>query len=413
MPDAETRGPLLALERAMHGGLAPGELGVVGAPAGVGKTAFLVQLGIDGLLRGQRVLHVAFDTTVDRVHGWYDEMFPIALRQSPAEDAAAARFRAERGRMIQVYPARGWTVDRLARAMDMLGESMGFQPDLLIADGLDLLPQSREALVALRAFGLDRGLRTWCATCPSQDPTDADVVVELRPQAGRLDLEIIALRGAPATMGSILRLEPETFALSEVPVSTIEFDAPIRDRGEYTLYSGAAAGSEAAFGEIAERYGIREVNFTFAGHSPARERGLVELGETELRRGDVSLAYVSRRMNRSYTSSPSFRRVLQSIWHMVDNAEQVLVIGAIQEDRTVRGGTGWGAELARLSNKPLWVYDQEKRSWFRWSGSEQRWVKASVPKITHSSFSGTGTRFLTEDGHAAIEAVFEATFSPS
>ena len=33
------------------------------------------------------------------------------------------------------------------------------------------------------------------------------------------------------------------------------------------LFSGAAQGAEAAFGETAERYGIDEVNFTFEGHS--------------------------------------------------------------------------------------------------------------------------------------------------
>ena len=35
---------------------------------------------------------------------------------------------------------------------------------------------------------------------------------------------------------------------------------------ECVLYSGAAGGAEAAFGEAAERRGIEEVNFTFEGH---------------------------------------------------------------------------------------------------------------------------------------------------
>jgi hypothetical protein len=36
------------------------------------------------------------------------------------------------------------------------------------------------------------------------------------------------------------------------------------------LFSGAASGAEAAFGEAAERHGIEEVNFTFEGHNDAR-----------------------------------------------------------------------------------------------------------------------------------------------
>ena len=44
--------------------------------------------------------------------------------------------------------------------------------------------------------------------------------------------------------------------------------------GECILFSGAAQGAEAAFGESAERHGIEEVNFTFEGHGDARTRGL-------------------------------------------------------------------------------------------------------------------------------------------
>ena len=29
-------------------------------------------------------------------------------------------------------------------------------------------------------------------------------------------------------------------------------------------------------------------------------------------------------------------------------------------DDTVKGGTGWGAEFAKLCNKPLFVFDQDK-----------------------------------------------------
>ena len=51
--------PIRILERCCRGGLAPGELGVVMARAGVGKTAFLVQVGLDAAMRKQPVLHVA------------------------------------------------------------------------------------------------------------------------------------------------------------------------------------------------------------------------------------------------------------------------------------------------------------------------------------------------------------------
>ena len=134
------------------------------------------------------------------------------------------------------------------------------------------------------------------------------------------------------------------------------------------------------------------------------------LSERQLRQGDVSLSYVSRRMSRHFTSSHRFRRVLQTIWHQVSSSDQVLVVGVLQDDGTVRGGTGWGAELARIWNKSVAVYDQEKKSWFQWEVDTQQWVATGTPSLKAAHFCGTGTRKLSDDGRRAIEAVFEVSF---
>ena len=130
------------------------------------------------------------------------------------------------------------------------------------------------------------------------------------------------------------------------------------NREDFILFSGGAPGAEAEFGECAERHRIEEVNFTFDGHAIARRRGMRVLNHEELQAGDVSLAYVSRLMHRPYTDSPTIRKVLQTLWYQVNNGQEIYVVGVIQDDGTVRGGTGWGAEFAKLCNKPLFVFDQ-------------------------------------------------------
>ena len=144
------------------------------------------------------------------------------------------------------------------------------------------------------------------------------------------------------------------------------------------LFSGGAPGAEAEFGAVAERYGVEEVNFTFQGHKIARQRGIRVLNHEELQNGDVSLEYVSRLMHRRYTDSPTIRKVLQTLWYQVNNGQEIYVIGAILEDGTVRGGTGWGAEFAKLCNKPLFVFDQEQNAWFKWR--EDAWSTARTPR---------------------------------
>src|SRR6266581_3321030 len=174
--------------------------------------------------------------------------------------------------------------------------------------------------------------------------------------------------------------------------------------GDAILFSGGAPGAEAEFGACAERHGIEEVNFTFEEHKIDRRRGVRVLNHEELQAGDVSLAYVSQLMHRRYTDSPALRKVLQTLWYQVNSGQEIYVVGVILDDGTVRGGTGWGAEFAKLCNKPLCVFDQEKKGWFCWSGED--WEKRSstnVPLITHPHFTGTGTRTLQANGKRAIE----------
>jgi hypothetical protein len=174
------------------------------------------------------------------------------------------------------------------------------------------------------------------------------------------------------------------------------------------LFSGGAPGAESSFGESAERYGIEEVNFTFEGHQIERRRGVRALNHEELLAGDVSLAYVSRLMNRRFSDAPTLRKVLQTLWYQVNNGQEIFVIGTILEDQTVRGGTGWGAEFAKLCNKPLCVFDQDRDSWFRWTGSSWAPATGAVrPVVGHPHFTGTGTRNLRDNGRRAIAELFE------
>ncbi|MEO8258129.1 MAG: hypothetical protein ABI868_12355 [Acidobacteriota bacterium] len=177
------------------------------------------------------------------------------------------------------------------------------------------------------------------------------------------------------------------------------------------LFSGGAPGAEAEFGACAERHGIEEVNFTFDGHKIQRHRGVRVLNHEELQAGDVSLEYVSRLMHRRYTDSPTIRKVLQTLWYQVNHGQEIYVVGTILEDGTVRGGTGWGAEFAKLCNKPLHVFDQDRDGWFHWSGTE--WTElgqSALPTITHPHFTGTGTRTIRDSGRRAIEALVTRSF---
>lgn len=180
------------------------------------------------------------------------------------------------------------------------------------------------------------------------------------------------------------------------------------DKSQAILFSGGADGAEMTFGEFAEKKGIEEVNFSFAGHDTKRLRGLRVLNREELENGDVSITYVSKLLNRTFPRTEVFRNILRSIWYQINEGLEIFVIGTIQDDLTVKGGTGWGAEFAKICNKPLYVFDQMQNAWFKWN--KTAWEKIDNPVITKKHFTGTGTRKLEENGRKAIEELFERSF---
>ena len=174
-----------------------------------------------------------------------------------------------------------------------------------------------------------------------------------------------------------------------------------------TLYSGGLKGAETVFGETAEKYSVNEVVYTFEGHKLSREKNVRVLSKEELERGDISMELASKMLNRTYYETEKIRKVLQTIFHMVNSGYQVFVIGSIQEDGSVKGGTGWAVQLAKMFNRPLHVFDQPSGQWFTW---KEGWQEDS-PRIQYDSFVGSGTRYLNDAGRAAIEKLFEESFS--
>lgn len=175
-----------------------------------------------------------------------------------------------------------------------------------------------------------------------------------------------------------------------------------------TLISGGHKGAEAEFGRAAKRHGVEQTTLSFEGHDMEWPVGVRVLTPDELAKGDVSMEIVCRRMGRTYHHPGKVRSVVQSIFHMVNDAYQVFAIGWIQPDDTVKGGTGWAVELAKLFNRELYVFDQARHDWFAWRGN--RWEPAQ-PTIGDKPFCGTGTRNLTDEGRAAVAALFDRSFA--
>lgn len=174
-----------------------------------------------------------------------------------------------------------------------------------------------------------------------------------------------------------------------------------------TMYSGGHKGTEEYFGIAAEKWGIKEVTFNFTGHEISREKGLRILTDEELLRGGVSQDIINKRMERSFAQTPTMQKIFQTVFHIINSGYQVFAVGWLLSNGTVKGGTGWGVELGRLFNRPVHLFEQERKEWVSWVHNE--WV-TDEPVISHKTISVTGTRNLTDESMQAIDELFERSF---
>jgi hypothetical protein len=409
------RSPMRALAAEIRGGLDAGQVGGVFARAGVGKSAFLVQIAMTHALRGNPVLHVSLTDGQARVRSFYDELLAEVSRAVSPRDRSAAQVELERNRVIHASLGRPFGPGDLEGLVSTLAEVMHFRPITVVVDGTDIADLDVDGW---RSTAEKLSLRIWMSVRIHRDG-DIDVdelgsrfdsAVSLEPAAAMVQLRILRIAGKATTNTGVLDLDPVTMMVRPEDVTDPITMPPSPHPSSCTLFSGGATGAEAVFGEVAARYGLKEVNFSFEGHSQARTEGRKILDSRELAAGDVSLVYVAHRLHRHWDKTETLRKVLQTQWHVVSHATQIFVVGAIQPDGTVHGGTGWSVELAKRWNKRVWVFDQNHAGWFTWNGNS--WTRGE-PVIQVPDFAGSGTRFLNDAGRSAIASLFERSFGPA
>jgi hypothetical protein len=164
------RSPLRLLEKGLHGGLGIGNVGVLIAGHGVGKTPFLVGVALDELLRQGTVLHVALDQTVSHVRAHYDTVYEELASSTHLDDAATTHTEVERHRSIRAYAPSGFSAAKLRDAVKVESEA-GSKPSLIVIEGLEEI--SREDLLDIRALAEELAAEVWVSVATNGEKVDA------------------------------------------------------------------------------------------------------------------------------------------------------------------------------------------------------------------------------------------------
>ena len=384
MSDFQTFNPVSNLYPDFCGDI--GSLGFVVSKPGLGKSTLVTLIGLHSLLRGDTVLHVSLKAPQQHVRKRYDHVLESLLVTANTRESVDIRKSIEQNRLVHSLLNQKCDANDIGTKVELFNNLLDFRPNILIVDGLEVDWDSN-TIEAWTDIARRHECMVWITTTSHPDCTHQVEILESNNGISIVNKE------------TQLTVHPQTM----LPITTKGIISP----KDITLFSGGTMGTESFFGEIAESVGIREVNFTFEGHEQKRTVGRTLLNERELTVGATSLSYVSNVLNRNWKRTENLQKVVQVLWHIVSHADQVFVVGTIQPDGTVHGGTGWSVELAKRWYKPTWVFDQSQGDWFTWNG--QNW-EPSIPTITSRNIAGSGTRFLNNQGKIAIRELFQRSF---
>ena len=190
--DLTLRNPLRLLGEENQDILSKGGFGAVLARAGVGKTAIMVQLSLETLLRGKNVLHVSLSDPVNKVNLWYKEVFHNLADQYNPQQVNQLWESILHHRFIMTFKVEGFNVPTLEERLADLAEQNIFSPDMIVIDGFPFDDDVEASLKQFKAFAEARGLRIWFSirTHRDQEPQSDVFPPQLAPIADMFEVRI-------------------------------------------------------------------------------------------------------------------------------------------------------------------------------------------------------------------------------
>lgn len=207
-------------------------MGLVMARAGLGKTAILVQIALDSLLRGEQVLHVSVGQSLDKTRLWYEDMFRDISKACNLPNSQEVHDSIMRNRMIMTFKESRLNRPKLEERLNDLVHQNVLRPKCVVVDGYDFNNVDRQVLAGLRELVEAMGIEMWFSAVSHRDDGrssesgvpapchevgdlfDTIILLEPAPQKECIDLNIVK-ESTGSTSGVVLKLDPITLMVKE------------------------------------------------------------------------------------------------------------------------------------------------------------------------------------------------------
>jgi len=199
-------------------------------------------------------------------------------------------------------------------------------------------------------------------------------------------------------------------------------NTPIR-LNKLVCHSGGADGADTYWETIGDNYGVKTKAYSYKTKYHTTENK-VEISDSDYEEGVKEITKANRTLNRY--GIHKFMNLLARNWSQVKYSDEVFAIGTIVEPgkkgskgfynksefQVVDGGTGYAVQMAINNGKFVYVFEQDKDKWFRWSYTSLKFIEVTKPlKISYENFAGIGTREIKPNGIKAIEEIYKLTFN--
>ena len=219
--------PLKVLEKSSKKELGKGNLGVLMARAGVGKTACLIHISFDKLFSKEKLVHISLDDVPEKITSYYNVIYYDLVKALEMENEHEVRIFLERNRMILAYLNQSFEIERLRENLKNLSEKIDFMPDTLIIDGLDFGKAKREIFEGLKEVAVDFQVEIWCSALTHRHIAEVNdrgipypcnhiddlfnIIVQLQPTQSGIFLKLLKDHDTEVRPDASIRLDPNTF----------------------------------------------------------------------------------------------------------------------------------------------------------------------------------------------------------
>jgi len=183
-----TKTPWDVINEIMDGGLGTGELGVIVAPAGIGKSWTLQAIGAGALKKSKTVIHYTLELNENYVGLRYDSIFTGVTTANIKyyKDEVKSKILKLPGKLlIKYFPTKSASVHTIAAHLKQI-ELSGVKPDIVLVDYADIIMptghfrEKRHAIGGiyedLRGLAGEFQIPVWTASQANRSALDEDVI---------------------------------------------------------------------------------------------------------------------------------------------------------------------------------------------------------------------------------------------